>query len=145
MIASVALGCAEHAIKLAKLHMNKRQIQGRRLAEMSHLQRDLALHFASIKSTQLLRDWALNSPDCELSPSKLSSMVKAESVERAISTLDFAMNAHGALDYSSELSLEKRYRDLMGLRFADGASDALRCSVGRAICKEKLNPDHFLK
>jgi alkylation response protein AidB-like acyl-CoA dehydrogenase len=60
-------------------------------------------------------------------------MAKAEAVEIAINALQFCMLAQGAAGYEVATGLEKRLRDALGLRIADGALDVLRGQVAQAV------------
>ena len=63
---------------------------------------------------------------------------KAEAVEIAIDSVEWAMQIHGAKGYTTEVDLEKRLRDLLGLRIADGATDVLRGQVARGLLGDAL-------
>jgi alkylation response protein AidB-like acyl-CoA dehydrogenase len=67
-----------------------------------------------------------------------AAMVKAEVVEIALDASDWAMKVHGAKGYTDSLDIEKRVRDLMGLRLADGTTDVLRGQVARKLLGEDL-------
>ena len=48
------------------------------------------------------------------------------------------MSVFGAAGYDVGEGLEKRYRDLLGLRLADGTTDVLRGQVARAMLGERV-------
>jgi alkylation response protein AidB-like acyl-CoA dehydrogenase len=65
-------------------------------------------------------------------------MAKAEAVESAIDAVQFCMLVHGAQGYDKSMRLEKRLRDLLGLRVADGTTDLLRGQVAQSVLGNEL-------
>jgi alkylation response protein AidB-like acyl-CoA dehydrogenase len=66
------------------------------------------------------------------------AMVKAEALEVAIAAVEWSMTVLGGAGYVVDTGLEKRYRDMRGLRIADGTTDVLRGQVARALLGERL-------
>lgn len=138
MMAAAAIGCAKTALDTALSRLSQRKAFGKIIGEMTHLQTELAIHIASVQSAALLCHWVADRHDRLGKDDALSALVKAECVERAVAAVDWTMKVHGAKGYSEEMDLEKRYRDLLGLRIADGATDVLRCSAARHFVRGKL-------
>ena len=65
-------------------------------------------------------------------------MLKAEALEAAIGATEWATMVFGGAGYDAATGLEKRHRDLLGLRIADGTTDVLRSQVARAFLGERL-------
>ncbi len=65
-------------------------------------------------------------------------MAKAEALEVAIAAIEWSMTVFGAASYVADAGLEKRYRDMRGLRIADGTTDVLRGLVARAFLGDRL-------
>lgn len=138
MMASAAIGCAEEAVDAAILRMKRRDAFGGPIGRFSHLQMDLAKHAARLRMAWLLVENVANQFDARSWPVFDAAMVKAECVEIAISAVEWVMNVFGAAGYDTANNVEKRYRDLAGLRVADGTTDVLRGQVARSILGDRL-------
>ncbi|QDT17207.1 acyl-CoA dehydrogenase family protein [Alienimonas californiensis] len=131
MQVAAAIGCGDRALEQMAERMKERKYRGAPLARMTHLQQQLAQ-----STTELAMAYSLAKDAAELldegkydEAAPLINGLKAEGVEAALRAADFAMRAHGALGYSTEVDLGDRVRDLMGLRIADGTTDAMRSAV----------------
>jgi alkylation response protein AidB-like acyl-CoA dehydrogenase len=142
MMAAAAVGSAQTCVKEATKRMQTRTAFGGPIGRFSHLQQALAEHVARLSMIWLfIRNLAssIDSPtDRRPWPVFDAAMAKAEATEAAIGTTEWCMSVFGAAAYATELGIEKRYRDLVGLRFADGTTDVLRGQVARALLGERL-------
>ena len=131
MQVAAAIGCGEGALNQMAARMKERDYRGAKLMRMSHLQQQLARSTTELKMAYSLAEDAAALLDAgkydEAEP--LIDGLKAEGVEAALRAADSAMRAHGGLGYSIEVDLGDRVRDLMGLRIADGTTDAMRSAV----------------
>ena len=133
MMSAAVIGSAQAALGETRDHLRKRNAFGGPIGRFTHLQQDLALHITRLRTAWLLcTDTALRL-DAKLPITFDAAMVKADAVDAAISAVDWSLRVHGAKGYTKELTIEKRLRDLIGLRTADGTGDVLRGQVARSF------------
>ncbi|MBS0350718.1 MAG: acyl-CoA/acyl-ACP dehydrogenase [Proteobacteria bacterium] len=137
-MAAAAIGCAEGAINQTITWLKERHAFGGPIGRFTHLQQELAYHYSQLKMAWLLVLDAMKNMDNKQSSLINASMAKAETLEIAISAVNWSMRVHAAKAYSTALDLEKRLRDLLGLRIADGVTDVLRGQVARNLLGEDI-------
>jgi alkylation response protein AidB-like acyl-CoA dehydrogenase len=138
MMAAAAIGCAQGAMDLATERLKNRHAFGGPIGRFSHLQQGLAEMVARLRMAWLLVESVAREFENRNWPIFDAAMAKAEGLEAAIAATDWAMRVHGAAGYEATTGIEKRYRDLLGLRVADGTTDVLRGQVARSILGEDL-------
>jgi alkylation response protein AidB-like acyl-CoA dehydrogenase len=138
MMAAVAIGCAQAAVDEAATWMKKRHAFGGPIGRFSHLQQMLAYWIAQLRMNWLLVENVCGQIDAHASPTTDAAMLKAEALEAAIGATAWATTVFGAVGYDVATGIEKRHRDLLGLRIADGTTDLLRSQVARAFLGERL-------
>lgn len=137
-MAAAAIGCARAAIDQTIVRLRSRSCFGNPVGRFSHLQQQLAVHLSRIYMCKLLiRETALRI-DLKLPAVADSAMCKAEAIESSLDAVQFCMLVHGAQGYETSTGIEKRLRDLLGLRVADGTSDVLRGQVAQAVLGNEL-------
>ena len=131
MQVGAALGCAEQALEQLADRLETRVVYGAKLGRMTHLQQPLGEYETKLRMADALaRDAAALLDDGnEEDAARLICGLKAEGVEIALEAVDAATRAFGGEGYSRRVDLGDRYRDLMGLRIADGATDVMRSAV----------------
>jgi len=137
-MAAAAVGCGRGAVNQAIDYLRKRQAFGGPIGRFTHLQQELSRHISHLHMTWLLVLSAADRLDSKKRAYVDAAMVKAEAVEAALDAADWSMQVHGARGYTTDLDLEKRVRDLKGLRVADGATDVLRGQVARELLGDEL-------
>src|SRR2546423_6378637 len=138
MMAATAIGAAETVIEETVRHMKTRHAFGAPIARFTHLQQALAQHVARLRMAWLLVERVASDIDGHRRPVFDAAMAKAEAVEAAIAAAEWGMSTFGAAGYQVAQGLEKRYRDLLGLRVADGTTDVLRGQVARGLLGEEM-------
>lgn len=138
MIAAVAIGSAQAAIDQTAGWMKSRHVFGAPIGRFSHLQQTMAHWIARLRMAWLLAESVAEQIDNRVWPVADAAMLKAEAIEAALGATEWAMTVFGGAGYDTATGLEKRYRDLLGLRIADGTSDVLRSQVARAFLGERL-------
>jgi alkylation response protein AidB-like acyl-CoA dehydrogenase len=138
MMAAIAIGCAEDAVDAACAHLKSREAVGGPIGRFTHLQLGLAQTAGDLRMGWLLIEDVAKRIDGRESAVAEAAMAKAEGVERAYRAVEWAMGIFGAAGYDAATGVEKRLRDLAGLRIADGTGDLLRGQVARAILGERL-------
>ncbi|AQV94978.1 acyl-CoA dehydrogenase [Cupriavidus necator] len=137
-MAAAAIGCAQAALNRVKQRLHTRYAFSGLIGRFSHLQQEYAVHASRLHMAWLLVQDAARRIEGKLPGYMDSAMAKAEAVEAAIAAVQWAMLVHGAYGYSVEAGLEKRHRDLLGLRIADGTTDVLRGQVARGLLGDEL-------
>ena len=138
LMAALAIGSAQAAIDQTAVWMKTRHAFGGPIGRFSHLQQALAQWVARLRMTWLLLENVAGQIDSRRSAVVDAAMLKAEATEVALGAVEWSMTALGAAGYNKSVGLEKRYRDLAGLRIADGTTDVLRGQVARAFLGERL-------
>jgi alkylation response protein AidB-like acyl-CoA dehydrogenase len=138
VMAAAAVGCARGAIDRAADWLRQRHAFGGPIGRFTHLQQALAAHLARLHMAWLLVASVAERLDRREPAYTDAAMAKAEAVEAAVAAVQWAMEVHGAAGYCEHYDLEKRLRDLLGLRIADGTTDVLRGQVARAVLGEDL-------
>lgn len=138
MTAALAIGSAQAAIDQTAIWMKNRQAFGASIGRFSHLQQALAHWVARLRMAWLLVENVAAQLDDRVWPLADAAMLKAEALEAAIGATEWATTVFGAAGYYAGTGLEKRHRDLLGLRIADGTTDVLRSQVARAFLGERL-------
>ena len=138
MNAALAIGSAQAAIDQTAVWMKERHAFGAPIGRFSHLQQSMAQWIARLRMSWLLVESVASDLDGRIWPVVDAAMLKAEALEVAIGATEWATTVFGAAGYDRATGLEKRHRDLLGLRIADGTTDVLRSQVARAFLGERL-------
>lgn len=138
VMAAAAIGTARGAIDQAAVWLRQRQAFDGPIGRFTHLQQTFAEHVARLHMAWLLIVSVAERLDHREQAYTDAAMAKAEAVEAALAAVLWAMQVHGAAGYCEYNDLEKRVRDLLGLRIADGTTDVLRGQVARAVLGEDL-------
>jgi alkylation response protein AidB-like acyl-CoA dehydrogenase len=137
-MAATAIGCAKDALRQAITRLKERNAFGGPIGRFTHLQQELAYHYAQLEMAWLLVIRSMNRIDKKQISLIDASMAKAEALEIAISAVNWSMKVFAAKGYSTFVDIEQRLRDLMGLRVADGVTDVLRGQVARKLLGENI-------
>ena len=138
MMAALAIGSAEAAIDQTAVRMKDRHAFGGPIGRFTHLQQAMAHWIARLRMARLLTENVADQIDAHAWPVADAAMLKAEALEAAIGATEWATTVFGGAGYDLATGLEKRHRDLLGLRIADGTTDVLRSQVARAFLGERL-------
>lgn len=137
-MAATAIGAAQSALDRCRERLQTRCAFDGPIGRFTHLQQEYAQHAAHLHMAWLLVKSAAQRMDQHLYCYVDTAMAKAESVEVALSAVQWAMLVHGAEGYAVDVGLGKTLSDLMGLRIADGTPDVLRGQVARGLLGERL-------
>ena len=136
--ATVALGIAQGAYRLA-LDWSERRIQfGRPINEFQGLQWKLADMSIKLTAAQALVYNAARSGEGGFPDMLLAAQAKVFTSESAIQVVNDALQVFGARGYSRELPLERMARDVRMFTIGGGTAEVLRNVVAGAILKKKL-------
>ena len=137
-MAAAAIGCARQALKQTLLHLTGRNAFSGPIGRFTHLQQELARHTARLHMSWELIIATMRRIENGEEAFIFAAMAKAEAIESALEAADWSMRVHGARGYSTLIDIEKRYRDLLGLRIADGPTDVLRGQVARSLLGDSI-------
>jgi alkylation response protein AidB-like acyl-CoA dehydrogenase len=136
--ATVALGIAQGAYRLALDWSEKRVQFGRPINEFQGLQWKLADMSIKLTAAQALVYNAARSGEGGFPDMLLAAQAKVFTSESAIQVVNEALQVFGARGYSRELPLERMARDVRMFTIGGGTAEVLRNVVAGAILKKKL-------
>ena len=136
--ATVALGIAQGAYRLALDWSETRMQFGRPINEFQGLQWKLADMSIKLTAAQALVYNAARSGEGGFPDMLLAAQAKVFTSESAIQVVNEALQVFGARGYSRELPLERMARDVRMFTIGGGTAEVLRNVVAGAILKKKL-------
>ena len=136
--ATVALGIADGAYRLALDWSEKREQFGRPINEFQGLQWKLADMSIKLAAARALVYGAARSGEGGFPDMLLAAQAKVFTSENAIAVVNDALQFFGARGYSRNLPLERMARDVRMFTIGGGTAEVLRNVVAGAILKKKL-------
>ena len=135
-IAARAVGVAAEATDAALRYTNQRQAFGQPISQFQAVQLKLADMATSVQAARLMTYWAACKLDSGERADVETGMAKLFASEVAVTcTLD-SMRLHGAYGYSTELDIERLYRDAPLMAIGEGTNDILRTVIARGLLRE---------
>lgn len=135
-IAARAVGIASAALSDSIVYARKRKAFGQSIGEFQAVQLRIADMATSIEASRLLTRWAGSCIDNGQRSDSESGMAKLFASETAITCSLDAMRIHGGMGYSSELDIERYYRDAPLMAIGEGTNDILRTIIAKSLLKE---------
>jgi len=135
--ATVALGLAEGAYRLALDYSQEREQFGRPICEFQGLQWMLADMSIGIHAARLM----IHKAAAEAAPfpdATEAAQAKILASETAIKVTNDALQVHGAMGYSRNLPLERMARDARMFTIGGGTAQILRTVVASRLLERKL-------
>lgn len=136
--ATVALGIADGAYRLALDWSETREQFGRPINEFQGLQWKLADMSIKLAAARALVYGAARSGENGFPDMLLAAQAKVFTSESAIAVVNDALQVFGARGYSRNLPLERMARDVRMFTIGGGTAEVLRNVVAGAILKKKL-------
>lgn len=136
--ATVALGIADGAYRLALDWSQTREQFGRPINEFQGLQWKLADMSIRLAAARALVYGAARSGEGGFPDMLLAAQAKVFTSENAIAIVNDALQVFGARGYSRNLPLERMARDVRMFTIGGGTAEVLRNVVAGAILKKKL-------
>jgi acyl-CoA dehydrogenase len=136
------LGVARRAFDMLCERATYRQAHGKVLAEHQTVQNWIADSAAQMQAARLMTlqaAWVMDTQGVAAARKEIS-LIKFYGAEVLHDVIDRAVQAHGALGYSTDLPLEAMYRYARGARFYDGPDEVHRQSVARQILRAYAPP-----
>jgi acyl-CoA dehydrogenase len=131
------LGVARRAFDMLCERATYRQAHGKVLGEHQTVQNWIADSAAQMQAARLMTlhaAWVMDT-QCVAAARQDISLIKFYGAAVLHDVIDRAVQAHGALGYSTDLPLEAMYRYARGARFYDGPDEVHRQSVARQILR----------
>lgn len=135
--ATVALGIAEGAYRLALAYSQEREQFGRPICEFQGLQWMLADMSVSLAAARLMIHKAAAGAN-PFPDATEAAQAKVFASEMAIKVTNDALQVHGAMGYSRNLPLERMARDARMFTIGGGTAQILRTVIASRILDRKL-------
>ena len=135
-IAARAVGIAQAALEAALAYAKERRAFGQPIAEFQAIQLKLADMATEVQAARLLTWWAASRADAGERADMEAGMAKLFSSEVAIKASLESMRIHGGYGYSTELDVERLYRDAPLMAIGEGTNDIQRLVIARGLLKD---------
>jgi alkylation response protein AidB-like acyl-CoA dehydrogenase len=135
-IAARAVGVSSAALDAALRYTSERHAFGHPIADFQAVQMRLADMASSVQAARLLTYWAADKLDTQARADKETAMAKLFASEIAITCALDSMRLHGAMGYSTELDIERYYRDAPLMAIGEGTNDVLRSVIAAGLLRE---------
>ena len=135
-IAARAVGIAQAALDAALEYAKQRHAFGKPIAEFQAIQLKLADMATEVQAARLLTWWAAATYDAGRRADKEAGMAKLFASEVAIKASLESMRIHGGYGYSTELDIERLYRDAPLMAIGEGTNDIQRLVIARGLLRE---------
>jgi len=132
-IAGRAVGVAQACLDRALAYAAERHAFGRPIAEFQAIQLKLADMATELQAARLLTWWAAAVLDSGKRADLETGMAKLFASEICIKASLECMRIHGSYGYSTELEIERFYRDAPLMAIGEGTNDILRTLIGRQL------------
>jgi acyl-CoA dehydrogenase len=129
------IGIAQSALDLACQWAKDRNVFGGRLADKQGIQWLLVDSEVELRAARMLMYQAAWNADLGRNVRVDASIAKMYGTEAAYKVLDRCIQIHGALGISTELPLERWFRDLRVKRLGEGATEVQREVIARSLIK----------
>lgn len=128
-------GIAQSALDMACRWAKDRDVFGGRLADKQGIQWMLVDSEVELRAARLLMYQAAWNADLGRNVRVDASVAKMYGTEAAYKVLDRCIQIHGALGISTELPLERWFRDLRVKRLGEGATEVQREVIARSLLR----------
>ena len=134
-IGALALGIAEGAYECARRYAKEREAFGGTLSDLQAVQFKLADMALSIEASRHLVYHAARLKDAGQPFSLEAAMAKLHASETAMKVTYDAIQIHGGMGYSREVSVERMWRDAKLCVIGEGTSEIQRLVIARHILR----------
>jgi alkylation response protein AidB-like acyl-CoA dehydrogenase len=132
-IASRAVGVARAAFDAALLYAQQRETMGKPIAEHQAIQLKLADMAVKLEAARLLTRNAAERRMEGLRSDVEAGMAKLFASETALELSLESMRIHGGMGYTTELPIERYYRDAPLMAIAEGTNEIQRLIIARGL------------
>jgi acyl-CoA dehydrogenase len=134
---AVPVGIAQRALELAMDYAKSRITFGQPLAERQAVQFMIADSAIEIHAARLLVHRCAWRYDQGLDTRDESYMVKVFCAEMVDRVIDRAIQIHGSIGLTTELPLERWYRQMRSIRITEGATEVMRWRLARNLLRAR--------
>ena len=134
-IAARGVGVAQAAFDAALSYSQQREAFGQPIGEFQAIQLKLADMATEIEAARLLTRWAANRIDRGLRADVEAGMAKYFASEAAIKASLESMRIHGSYGYSTELEIERFYRDAPLMAIGEGTNEIQRTIIAKGLLR----------
>lgn len=134
-IAARSVGIAQAAFDAAIDYAQQREAFGEPIANFQAIQLKLADMATKIEASRLLTWWASSKIDQGIRADIEAGMAKYFASEAAIDCSLESMRIHGGHGYSTELTVERLYRDAPLMAIGEGTNDMQRLLIARGLLR----------
>jgi alkylation response protein AidB-like acyl-CoA dehydrogenase len=132
-IAARAVGVAQESYDQALVYAKERKAFGKAIASFQAIQLKLADMATDLQAARLLTYWAASRADEGERVDIEASMAKYFASEVALKNSLEAMRIHGGMGYSTELDIERLYRDAPLMAIGEGTNDIQRIVIAKGL------------
>ena len=132
-VAARAVGVAHEAFAQARDYAKMRHAFGQPIGQFQAIQLKLADMATDVNAARLLTWWAASKADTGARADMESGMAKLFASEVALRASLESMRIHGAYGYSTELDVERLYRDAPLMAIGEGTNDILRTVIAKSL------------
>ena len=132
-IAARSVGIAQAALDAALEYAQDRHAFGQPIADFQAIQLKLADMATEVQAARLLTWWAASRADAGHRIDMEAGMAKLFASEVAIRASLESMRVHGGYGYSTELDIERLYRDAPLMAIGEGTNDIQRLVIARGL------------
>jgi alkylation response protein AidB-like acyl-CoA dehydrogenase len=129
------VGVAAAALQAALTYTSQRHAFGQPISQFQAVQSKLADMATDVQAARLLTYWAASKLDSGARADVETGMAKLFASEAAITCALASMRLHGAYGYSTELDVERYYRDAPLMAIGEGTNDILRTVIARGLLR----------
>ncbi|MGC0314677.1 acyl-CoA dehydrogenase family protein [Kitasatospora acidiphila] len=137
MMSLVCLGAAAAAIRESAARTRSRTVGRMPLAGIPSVAARLGTAAAEVEAATAWCFALLERIDQGESDVAACSAAKALATDAAYRAVDLALQLHGSEGYTKQTPMEKRLRDIRGLRIADGPNDTLYSVLAHSLLTEE--------
>lgn len=135
-VAARSVGIAQAALDASINYARERHAFGKPIGEFQAIQLRIADMATDVEAARLLTWWSAAQLDSGKRADRETGMAKLFASEVAIRAALNAMRIHGSYGYSTELDIERLYRDAPLMSIGEGTNDILRTVIARNLLKE---------
>jgi alkylation response protein AidB-like acyl-CoA dehydrogenase len=136
-IAGRAVGVAQACLDKSIAYARDRHAFGRPIADFQAIQLKLADMATEVQAARLLTWWAASALDSGRRADLETGMAKLYASEICIKAALESMRIHGGYGYSTELEIERFYRDAPLMAIGEGTNDILRTVIARQLVRDE--------
>lgn len=132
-IAARAVGVARAAFEAAIAYAQQRRTFGRPIAEHQAIQQKLADMGTALTAARLLTEHAARCRQAGQRADVEAGMAKLFASETALMVVTEAMRIHGGVGYTTDLPIERYYRDVPLMLIGEGTNEIQRMVIARGL------------